>query len=403
MGSNRKRLTDAGIHRLTGKKTRYEVWDTEPGLGLRIAPSGRKSFVYLYRFEGRPRRMTLGVYPRVSLSDARAEVVKAVKKLEKDIDPGVEKIAARKAYRDAESFAELADEFIRRHAIPNLKSWQDVQRQIEVDAIPAWGKRKAKSIARRDVIDLIDDIMDRGAPVTANRTLALLKQVFKFGVQRDVLEVSPAVLVDRPYKEKERTVVLEEDEIGIFWNGLDNANMTEDVRIALKLCLVTGQRRAEVAGLSHSEINGDWWELPAERSKNGKAHRIFLSPLAKRLIKQASGEEYLFPARKHANSEETAPIIPAALINAISKNRDVLGSKRFTVHDLRRTTATRMAQIKISRFDISRVLNHTAGDVTARYDKYAYDPQKKSALLKWSRRIQWILSGKESGKVVSIK
>jgi len=403
MGSKRKRLTDARIRSKRPEESRYEVWDTEPGFGLRIAPSGRKSFVYLYRFEGKPRRMTLGVYPRVSLADAREEVAQAVQKLERDIDPGTEKIAARKEARDAESFADLADEFIKRHARPNLKSWKDVQRQLYVDAIPAWGKRKAKSIARRDVIILIDDIMDRGAPVTANRTLTLLKQLFKFGVQRDILEDSPAVLIDRPFREKERTVVLEEDEIEAFWNGLDKANMTDDVRTALRLCLVTGQRRAEVAGLSHSEINGDWWELPAERSKNGKAHRIFLSPLAKRLIKEASGEGFLFPARKPAGSDKVVPIKPTALINAITKNRDVLGSKRFTVHDLRRTVATRMAQIKIPRFDISKVLNHTAGDVTARYDKYAYDPQKKAALLKWARRIQWISSGNQSGKVVNIK
>ena len=403
MSKPRNRLTDAGIRRLTRKKDRYEVWDTEPGLGLRIAPSGRKSFVYLYRFEGKPRRMTLGVYPRVSLADAREEVAKAVKKLEKDIDPGAEKIAVRKALRDAESFVELVDEFIKRHAKPNLKSWKDVHRQLEVDAIPAWGKRKARNITRRDVIELIDDIMDRGSPVTANRTLSLLKQVFKFGVQRDILEVSPAVLIDRPFKEKERTVVLEEDEISAFWSGLDKAKMTEDVRIALRLCLVTGQRRAEVAGLSHSEINGDWWELPEDRSKNGKAHRIFLSPLAKRLIKHASGDDYLFPARKQVSPDKIVPINPAVLINAIAKNRHVFGDKRFTVHDLRRTVATRMAQIKISRFDISKVLNHTDGDVTSRYDKYAYDPQKKSALLKWARRLQWILSGKQSGKVVSIK
>ena len=403
MGSSRKRLTDARIRSLKRKKARYEVWDTEPGFGLRIAPSGRKSFIYLYRFEGKPRRMTLGVYPRMSLADARQEVAKAAKKLDKDVDPGAEKIAARKALRDAESFAELVDEFIRRHAKPNLKSWKDVQHQFEVDAIPEWGKRKARNITRRDVIKLIDGIMDRGAPVTANRTLALLKQVFKFGVQRDILEVSPAFLIDRPFKEKERTVVLEEDEISTFWSGLDKANMTEDVRIALKLCLVTGQRRAEVAGLTYSEINGDWWELPENRSKNGKAHRIFLSPLAKRLIKQASGEDCLFPARKQANPDKIVPITPAALINAISTNRDVLGDKRFTVHDLRRTVATRMAQIKIPRFDISKVLNHTEGDVTSRYDIYAYDPQKKAALLKWSRRLQWILSDKKTGKVVSIK
>jgi len=73
MGSKRKRLTDARIRSLRPEKTRIEVWDTEPGFGLRIAPSGRKSFIYLYRFEGKPRRLTLGVYPRMSLNNKRAQ------------------------------------------------------------------------------------------------------------------------------------------------------------------------------------------------------------------------------------------------------------------------------------------------------------------------------------------
>ena len=85
MGSTRKRLTDARIRSLRAKDARYEVWDTEPGFGLRIAPTGRKSFVYLYRFEGKPRRLTLGVYPRISLADSREIVAKSVKTLEKGL------------------------------------------------------------------------------------------------------------------------------------------------------------------------------------------------------------------------------------------------------------------------------------------------------------------------------
>jgi integrase len=92
--------------------------------------------------------------------------------------------------------------------------------------------------------------------------------------------------------------VLTDDEIKAFWAGLDKAIMTDDVRIALRLCLVTAQRRAEVAGMRHSEIDGDWWTIPKERTKNGKAHRVLLSPLAKSLIAQATGEDYLFPSRR---------------------------------------------------------------------------------------------------------
>ncbi len=400
MGSTRKRLTDARIRSQKPKQERFEVWDTEPGFGLRVAPTGRKSFVYLYRFEGKSRRMTLGVYPRMSLADAREAVAKAVKKLEKDIDPGAEKIAARKALRDSESFAELAHVWIERYAKPKRKTWKEAKRQLETDAIPAWGKRKAKSIKRRDVIELIDKIMDRGSPMMANSTLRLIKQVFKFGVQRDIIDASPAIAIDKPAKDKPRDRVLSEDEIRIFWNGLDECSMSENTRIALKLCLVTAQRRAEVVGLSHREIDGDWWTLPKERSKNDKAHRIPLSPLAKKLISKASGDDYLFPSLLRNAS---TPINPRALTNAIIKNQHHFKTERFSVHDLRRTAATRMAEIGIPRFDISKLLNHTDQEVTAIYDHYAYDAEKKRALLKWGRRLQAILDGKTSKKVVNIR
>ena len=397
MGS-KNRLTDARIRAQRKKAVRYEVWDTEPGFGLRIAPSGRKSFIYLYRFEGKPRRMTLGVFPRMSLAGAREAVASAVLRLEKGADPAAEKIAARKSFRDAESFAELVHEWIERYAKPKRKNWKDAQRQLELDAIPAWGKRKAKSITRRDVIQLIEGIMDRGSPVTANRTLSLIKQVFKFGVQRDIIDASPAAVVDKPAIEKRRDRVLSEDEIRSFWNGLDKAVMSENVRIALKLCLVTAQRRAEVAGLTSGEIDGDWWTLPKERSKNGKPHRTYLSPLAKRLIKGTSGDDYVFPSPR-----SDGPIQPQSLIIALARNRDKFDIPRFTVHDLRRTTATRMAEIGVSRFDISKVLNHTDKEVTATYDLYAYDAEKKKALLKWGRRLQTILNGKKSEKVVNLR
>lgn len=335
MGSTNIRLTDARIRALRAKANRYEVWDTEPGFGLRIAPSGRKSFVYVYRFDGKPRRMTIGAYPRVSLADARESVGQAIKKLGQGVDPGAEKIAATRVRRNAETFSDLAHEWIEHHAKPKLKTWQEAKRQLEADAIPAWGRRKAKEITRRDVIALVDGIMDRGSPIMANRTLGLLKQIFKFGVQRDILDASPAVAIDKPGKEIRRDRVLSEDEIRTFWHGLDKAAISSDVRTALRLCLVTGQRRGEIAGLRRGELNDDLWTLPAERSKNGKAHRIPLTTLALELVNQASGDDYLFPSPRHNGSDQQRPIRPWALTNALNKNRNHFGPDRFKVHDLR--------------------------------------------------------------------
>ena len=393
----KKRLTDARIRSLRPKQARYEVWDTEPGFGLRIAPSGRKSFIYLYRFEGRPRRFTLGVYPRMPLADAREALAKAAKLLDKGVDPAEQELAARKDIRDSESFAELAHEWIERHAKPKRKTWQEAKRLLEADAIPAWGRRKANSITRRDVIRLIEQIMDRGAPVVANRNLTLLKQLFKFGVQRDIIDDSPAVFVDRPAKEIPRDRFLSEDEIRALWGGLDKAGILADLRIAIKLCLVTGQRRGEISGMRHSEIEGDWWTLPRERSKNGKAHRIPLSPMAKKLISEASGDDFLFPSRR-----QDRPVDPRSLTRAMTFSRDYIDTDRFSIHDLRRTCGTYLAALGISQFDISRVLNHTDKGVTATYNRYAYDAEKKKALLKWARRLQNILDEKVADKVVKI-
>ena len=403
MGSRRKRLTDARIRSLLPEKSRREVWDTEPGFGLRIAPTGRKSFIYLYRFNGKSRRLTLGVYPRTSLADAREIVAKSVKTLEQGNDPGAEKINARKALRDAESFEELAFQWVERWAKPNRKSWRAAQRELEIDAIPAWGKKKAYDIKQKDVFALVEQIMDRGSPIQANRTLGLLKQVFKFGVQRGIIDASPAVAIDKPAKETRRDRVLSESEIRAFWIGLDRSIMTEGVKTALRLCLVTAQRRGEVAGMRRSEIDGNWWIIPKERSKNGKAHRVPLSPLAKSLIEHASSDDYLFPSpRKTGSNGEQIPIEARALTNAITKNRNVFDTDRFCTHDLRRTAATRMAELGVTRFDISKVLNHTDREVTAIYDHYAYDAEKKKALLKWGRRLQEILEGKKTKKVVRI-
>ena len=402
MGSNNTRLTDARIRSLKAKTERFEVWDTEPGFGLRVAPTGRKSFIYLYRFEGKPRRLTIGVYPRISLADAREAVAIANRKISEGIDPGAEKIAARTALRDAESFEELAHQWVDRWAKRKRKSWKEAERQLKVDAIPVWGRKKAYDIKRTDVIDLVEQIMDRGSPIMANRTLGLIKQVFKFGVQQGILDASPAVAIDKPARESRRDRVLVDDEIRAFWEGLDKVIVTSDVRTALKLCLVTAQRRAEVAGMRLSEIDGDWWTIPKERTKNGKAHRVPLSPLAKKLIAQAGGDDYLFPSpRKKSPNGVQIPIEARALTNAITKNRHLIDAKRFCTHDLRRTAATGMAELGVTRFDISKVLNHTDHEVTAVYDRYAYDTEKKKALLKWGRRLQEILEGKTAKKVVN--
>ena len=163
----KKRLTDRAIKLLKSCNERFEVWDSSaPGFGVRVSPAGRKSFIYLYRFEGRPRRVTLGVYPRMSLATARTRQAEARELLEeKGRDPGAELVKGKRANREAPTVNDLADEYMEKWAKPRKRSWREDERQLNANVLSLIGRKKAASVTRRDVIQIIDAIVERGSPI----------------------------------------------------------------------------------------------------------------------------------------------------------------------------------------------------------------------------------------------
>lgn len=383
------RLTDKGIAALKPKSDRYEVWeDGRTGLGIRVSPAGRKSFVYMYRYQGRPRRMTLGTYPRLSLADARVLQAKAQKEKEKGNDPGAAHVARKAAERQEETVSDLIDEYLNKYARPNKRSAIYDERLLNREIKPAWGKRKVRSITRRDVITMLDEIVNRGSPSMANRTLACARKMFNFAIGRDIIDASPFVLIKAPAAESPRDRTLKADEINIFWNGLPDTKMTKQIQLALKLMLVTAQRRDEVISAKKSEFdfNESIWELPSIRSKNKRAHRIPLSDLAMDILKEAwelsCDSDWLFP-----NPKTEKPITPSAVSHALRNNLHCIGLQNVRPHDLRRTAASGMTELGISRLVVAKILNHSDQSVTAVYDRYEYGPEKKRALDAWAYRI----------------
>ncbi|MEJ2673526.1 MAG: Arm DNA-binding domain-containing protein, partial [Deltaproteobacteria bacterium] len=136
------KFTDKKIQNLKPKSQRYEEWEGN-GFGVRVTPRGIKSFVYLYRFDGKPRRLTLGSYPNMTLADAHKAHAEALKKLEQGIDPGAVMVAKRQEERVAPTVADLADEYLRLWARPRKRSWRVDQRILNKDILPIWGRRKA--------------------------------------------------------------------------------------------------------------------------------------------------------------------------------------------------------------------------------------------------------------------
>ena len=408
MDSTKKRnfRTDRDVRLLKPRSDRYEVWDTlTPGFGVRVSPQGHKSFFWLYRFEGRPRRVTFGRYPKLSLTKARARQAEAQELLEeKDKDPGAAIVKSRRADREAPTMNDLAAEYIEKWAKPRKRSWREDERQLNSNVLPLIGRKKAANITRRDVIQILDAMVERGSPIAANRTFAVVRKMFRFGITRDLVPHNPCEALEAPAKESKRDRCLTADEIKAFWQELDSDSlkMMPNIRLILKIMLLTAQRPGEAVSVRWSDIDlsTGWWTIPEERAKNELPHRVPLSPLACKLIKTVDKDPdvgFLFPSYG-----ERSHIRVNAINRAVRINRAAFGIPSFVPHDLRRTAASHMASMGTPRMTVGKILNHAESGVTATYDRHSYDQEKRKALNAWGRKLESIISGKKA-KVIEIK
>lgn len=397
------KLTDMLLRNLKPQAQRYLVW-ADHGLGVRVSPKGRKSFVYMYRHEGKARFLTLGEYPRMTLADAHRAHAEARKKVEQGLDPGAEAVTERAEDRQAPTVAVLADEYLEKWAKPRKRSWAVDNRILQKDVLPRWGRRKAKDITRRDVIGLLDEVAERGG-IIANRTLAVVRKLFNFGLTRDLVPGSPCIGVQAPAPENRRDRVLSAEEIKVFWQGLDQTRITPSIRLALKLMLVTAQRKGEVISAQWADIDLDgslgWWTIPAERSKNGLPHRVPLSALAIELLKAAktlSGDSWVFSSQRR-----NGPIAGASVDHALRLALNSFEVNHFTPHDLRRSAATFMTgSCGIPRLVVSKILNHAEPHITAVYDRASYNKEKKMALDAWGAKLKSLIEEETETNVIQM-
>jgi integrase len=397
------KLTDRQILNLKPQVKRYEVWEGN-AFGVRVTQQGNKSFVFMYRHHGKLKRMTLGNYPAMSLAEAHKAHAEAKEMLTRGIDPGAKTLTEKEEERKAPTVVVLADEYLEKWAKPRKRSWQVDKRILEKDVFPEWGRRKAKDITRRDVIRLLDNIVDRGAPIMANRTLAVIRKMFNFAVSRDIVPTSPCAAIQTPSREQRRDRVLSAEEIKTFWHGLNGTRITEGIRLALKLQLVSAQRKGEVISAEWAEIDlqEKWWMIPAEKTKNRLPHRVPLSMLAVEILEAAKGlagdSRWLYPSPRGAGH-----ITPTAVDHALRMDLNILEMNNFVPHDLRRTAASHMTGMGISRLVVSKILNHVERGVTAVYDRHSYDKEKRQALEAWGRKLKTIIERTESNVVPMVR
>jgi len=414
-------LTDARLRSLAPSETPTEIRDGETrGLILTVLPSGRKQFAVRYRRAGKQKRLLLGEYPAVTLAVARKRARKAQSAIDNGEDPAHDRQLAKAAPTDTVNT--LAKDYLRKHARRFKRSADEDERILDVDILPKWGERSVRDLTRRDVRALIDSIVERGAPVLANRVLALVRKMLNFAVDHDWIEANPAARIAKPTPEISRDRVLTDDEIRRFWRVLEHFPTTEQrpapgrkaskgeksdpvcpispaLAALLKVRLLTGQRGGELVRMKWTDVDLDegWWTIPGADTKNGQPHRVPLVERVKALIRaqqsQDKEQDFVFVGRGDS-LRDRAKKAPAAIAKTLDFD--------FRGHDLRRTAATRMASAGVPRDHIAKVLNHVEGGARATrvYDRHNYDAEKRMALESWDRTLTAILERKDAGKVV---
>ena len=380
------RLTHRSIQSLTAGKWMTDYWDDRlPGFGVRVAQSGRKTFVVRYSAtDGRKRRLTLGAYPLLSLADARDKAREALAEVARGDDPQGQK----KAERQAPTFGELASVYLERHAKVKKRHWREDERMLRVDLLPRWKRRKAESIGRRDVSEMLDGIVARGAPIMANRVKALISKIYNFGIGRGMVESNPCLGVPMPAKARQRDRVLSEEEIRSLWRVLTEEELV--MAATFKVRVLTAQRGVEVLKMRWEHLDGNWWTIPGEVAKNGLSHRVPLAPQVQSLLDE------LRPVTGDSEWVFASPRRKGAHITAIQKAAERIAKRAevdFVPHDLRRTAASFMTSMGTSRLVVSKILNHVESGITAVYDRHSYDAEKREALVRWAGKLDEILGG----------
>jgi integrase len=364
------------------------------GLALRVTEHGHRSWCFHYRSprDGRRARATIGTYPATSLATARGKALEARGHVEAGHDPRL--VLAGQATAGM-TVAGLVEAYLADPERAALRSKKEIERRLRKNVMPVIGTVKLSELRRRDVRNVTDTILRRGRKVEATRVFGDVRAAVRWAVQHEYLDANPLDGMSKPAEPAPRTRVLNDDEIRTLWTGLPEAlAQSAQCQRIIKLCLVTGQRVGEVAGIVPAELDlkAREWRLPANRTKNAYPHVVPLSNLAITIIAEtAVGRGPLFPC---GDGSLPAGVVSRAILRANQGGR--FGIAPWSAHDLRRTALDNLAKLGVTPHVIAHVANHrsvTKGGITfAHYVQHSYEGEKRAALDLWAERLQAIIA-----------
>lgn len=389
-----KKFTDTYIRHLKPTQKRFEEFEGG-GFGIRVTPNNVKTWIYRYKLANKTTKISLGHYPAMSLSNAKRRFLELSQIRREGTDPKA--VIEEKEVQENNTVETLALSWYQGYIEKHLKRPLAIKRQIDNDIIPLLGKKKLDELQTREISNALDTIVQRGARILANRTLSSLKQMFNYAVSRGYMPYNPANNIrskDIGGLEKPKERVLSLEEIKTLWLFLDSdaSQMSSQVRIAIKLLLLTGVRTVELRLASWHEIDfkQSLWTIPAQHSKAGIVHKVHLSKLSTELLlelQEISHSDYVL-----TGADRFHPLTENALPRAIKRIQERLALPNWTAHDLRRTFATQLGEVlHIDPVVIEKCLGHKMPRIMATYNRSDMLPQRQEALAQWSECIENLL------------
>ncbi len=388
---NKIKFTNLTVHHLKPTNKRNVFWCLGfSGFGLRVSTKGKKSWIYQYQFENKSRMMTLGNYPKMSLSEAKTKYSEAFHQVDLGFDPAKNKVQKNLFEHNADTVEKLLERYIEYSKAQGKKSWKTEQQELRKNVIPVIGHMKAHNVKKKHLMPIFHEmIVKRKAPIGAKHLFAYTRRMFNIAVMWDLMEYNPCSGLKLGIKSNKRQRHLTPKEIFEFWHMLDKAETAMVIRLALKFMLCTACRGVEVRTMEweHLDMDEMIWTIP--KTKNKKMHRVYLHGYAKSIIEQVEpytgNSKYVFGSMRHEKVPDNPPkdlnhLGQTSLSRAINNNRKFLDMEEFKPHDLRRTAATLAAGLGCPRQWVKILLNHTDSDITGIYDQYAYDWERNKAL-----------------------
>jgi len=421
------KLTDKHLRQLKPAATEEVIGDGG-GLWVRVLPAakgGAINFYYRYEFSGKERRYNCGTYPATSLAQARERRNVARSIVKSGIDPVIQqemdksaRTVAQAVERMEKTVKDLLSDWKRFYLSAHRKDGgAEVEAFMNRDVIPLLGAMRAKDVRLAHVNEVIERVLARGARRTANVTLSLMRQMFRHGLAKGIVETDPTLTLTKKQAGGKETPVdrnLPLDEIAELHGKLAESDLHEKMKAAIWFLLATGARIGELLKARWADIDEreKIWTIPAENSKNGRAHLIHLSAFAMKQLKTMKDFKegpFLLSGRdpKSSLSDKT---VSKAIRDRIRKEplkrrtprsgTLLLSGGEWSPHDLRRTMASRMGDLGIQPHVIERCLNHIQQGIVGVYQRQEYLKERKAAFDQWGRTLATATNNRTSRKKI---